>query len=162
MSRIYHAKVTRSGRSCANVRSVEGPHTERHLRLFKSTGMLLVGTPKGVFEEAQQKHRTRLLRQSGAYWQNVAIILRLARSTRAAYHDNSIGSWDRRATQKVQFLASTSVATRVARLVWGNHECKVREADFASPRAATVARWWRRRRSRAGQGTVSRPSDAMQ
>lgn len=59
MSRIYHASLTRSGRLLRERASVGGPHTGWHLRLIKCMETLLVRTLKGVFEEAQQKHRTR-------------------------------------------------------------------------------------------------------
>lgn len=59
MSRIYHTRFTRSGRLLRERRSMGEAHTVWLLRLFKSKETLLVGTLKGVFEEAQQKHRVR-------------------------------------------------------------------------------------------------------
>ena len=79
-----------------------------------------MGTLKGVFEEAQRKHRVRnsnpsdhsaitnpirlreLLRQIDRSLRGttVAIISRFARSIRGAHRDNSIGSWDRRAPRR--------------------------------------------------------------
>ena len=59
MSRIYRTKFTRPARLPRERRSMSQPHTVWLLRLFKFKETLLVGTLKGVFENAQQKHRIR-------------------------------------------------------------------------------------------------------
>jgi len=60
MSRIYRTKFTRPGRLPRERRSMGQPHTGWLLRLLKFKETLLVGTLKGAFEDAQQKHRMRI------------------------------------------------------------------------------------------------------
>jgi hypothetical protein len=59
MSRIYRTKFTRPGRLPRERRSMGQPHTGWLLLLLKFRETLLVGTLKGAFEDAQQKHRIR-------------------------------------------------------------------------------------------------------
>src|SRR6267142_3553241 len=99
-----------NGRASHNVASTPNSNPRRRCS----------GTLKGVFEEAQRKHRARnsnpsdhsaitnpirlheLLRQIDRSLRGttVAIISRFARSIHGAYRDNSIGSWDRRAQRR--------------------------------------------------------------
>jgi hypothetical protein len=60
MSRIYHAKFTQSGRLLRE-RAVGGraSHSVASTPISNPKETLLVGTLKGVFEEAQPKHRVR-------------------------------------------------------------------------------------------------------
>ena len=60
VSRIYHTNFTVSGQLLGE-REVGGraPHSVASTAVSNPNETLLVGTLKGVFEEAQQKHRFR-------------------------------------------------------------------------------------------------------